>query len=323
MSERTRRRSWADEGDELVPPELRGLLVRLRRQQISSKELVEQFGSDSFEVSGRVYFAKSARSAHKLFLPDQHGWLAGGVVGVGTPIDLQSDSAGYSSPARPWVTGVALPPEPAEPDAAAVLSGLRGSEAEAREAVAVCQTVEFTAAQSAELVPLLRNFIDRHRTIAERDAMVVTAAAIRGYIAHLPAAELDAVAELLDGNDMPSALENETVKMVARKLTAVPPTDEDQFPRLAEQVASLATSYVGPRLVNREYYGATALNSVLASALLRTSRWAETLELVARLPDRGFRLQVGRRAAAISAARAAALPEPVRAALSALADLPT
>ena len=314
---------WGDDAAQLFSPEQRRLMRKVRRGQLSGEELIAYFDSDSIPVSGTLHFTKFTPAPIKLFVPSRHDGLAGGVVGIPTKSDPQSDPVASASGPRTWVTGANLPNESPEPEAADVLAGLRSDrDADARTAVFDSEGIDFSQQSAVYLVPLLRRYIDRHRQTSARDAMVATATAIRGYIAYLPADELEATAELLARNDMPSALENETVKMVVQKLTAVPPGRDEQFPKLADQVAGLATSYTVPRLINREYYGPTALNAVLATAMLRTSRWAATFSQVAALPDRGFRRQVGKWAGGVLATpRTTPLPTVVALALESLTKL--
>ncbi len=94
------------------------------------------------------------------------------------------------------------------------------------------------------------------------------------------------VARLLEArSEAPFSLEAEVelTKMVVRKLTANPPRGDDEFPGLAEQLLEIMRTYLSPRLLGREKYGAIALNAILGLILLRSRHAAEVLRILSEL----------------------------------------
>lgn len=183
------------------------------------------------------------------------------------------------------------------PDPDSILAELRSpaDDAALGRAVLDAEVTDFTAAQSAELRGLLRQFIDRHRGTQDTSRLVEVGSAIRRYMAELPAGDLDGVAGIFD-DDPNEAVELETAKMVVRKLSAVPPATDNQYPALAERLSELVDAYSPSRHLRRPVCAAILLNSVLASALIRGPAWSRAVDRLRGVTVRWFRHQVARRA---------------------------
>lgn len=198
-----------------------------------------------------------------------------------------------SVPVKPFVT---VPPQDDEPVVAAhqperlldeevagkehtaerVLQLLRSNEtpeAKLRQAVLQAEVLEFNDRDRVELCEHLRTYILRHRNSNVAQDLVAVASAIRKLVACMPAGELGLLNELLTPTPrmgIPLEIELEVAKTVVRKLTWHPPLHDDSEQDLAARLMDVAESYLNPRLLTREKYGATALNAVLALLLLRS-----------------------------------------------------
>ena len=165
-------------------------------------------------------------------------------------------------------------------------------------AVIDAEALEFTVDQESALKPLLRKFIDKERFATANENLIALGSAIRSYGALLKNTELESVAELLqplDAIDVAPQVELEVAMMVLRKLTAAPP-DNLQFPNLSSKLADLVEAYCYPRVLGRSCIGATVLNSILASALIRDDAWERVKRRVEKLDVPWFRQQLARRA---------------------------
>ena len=140
-----------------------------------------------------------------------------------------------------------------------------------RRLVIEAEAMKFEAAQVAELNAVLRAFIEEYRDSDDPQDTVAVGSAIRKYVATMPLDDLPGVAALLDAGhkaQVPLGLELEICKMVLRKLVANPSRDKYDFPELEWSLSDVVRVYANDRLLSREKYGATALNAVLALALL-------------------------------------------------------
>ncbi len=196
------------------------------------------------------------------------------------------------------------------PTPEAVFAALRnqGEHLAFRKAILAAETIKFDPPQVADVLGLLRGYILGHRSTSDPDVVVFVTSAVRSYVALLPSARLDEVAGLIDVTGPPEVFESEVAKMVVRKLTANPPDQDNAYPALADQLSGLADAYLHPRLLARPYCGATALNSVLGVALLRTSRWPVVYAKIEGLTAGWFRQQLGRRAGRLADELAARFP---------------
>ncbi len=110
---------------------------------------------------------------------------------------------------------------------------------------------------------------------------------------------MPSIAKLLDAGhkaQVPLSLELEICKMVFRKLVANPHEQKYELPDLESRLDDLVHSYVNDRLLPREKYGATALNAVLALALLNDERIPSIAEQLRTLKATWFRQLVARQA---------------------------
>lgn len=170
---------------------------------------------------------------------------------------------------------------------------------ERRRLVVDVEVLTVPEGRRQELADCLREFVDAHRDSNETDDLVAVGSAIRKLIAILPAEQLPSVAGLLEaGHRAPVALEVEleVAKSVVRRLsTQAVPVDEEWRP-LADRLAEIATTYLNDRLLPRENYAATALNAVLALALMSSDHLPPVLEYLQRLRLDWFRTLLARRA---------------------------
>jgi len=179
-----------------------------------------------------------------------------------------------------------------------ILKGGNLSPEERRTLIVEAEVIDFGAGQVDELNSLLRSFIEHYRDSARPDDLVAVASAIRKYVSTMRMGDLASVAILLDAGHNGSApleIEVEVAKMLVRKLTANPPGTADPEPELADRLMEIARTYLSPRLLSRDKYGAVAMNAVLALLLLRSRHVAELIQILARLDVRWFRQLLGRR----------------------------
>lgn len=137
----------------------------------------------------------------------------------------------------------------------------------------------------------LRRYIDSHRNSNDQAIQVAVAAAIRKYVANVPLACLNELAGILEADNRsppPVAVELEVAKMVHRNLQAFPPADCDPHPDLAARLSEIATTYINPRLLSRENYGAVALSAVLGMVALRSGQSRAVLETVSKCGQAWF-----------------------------------
>ena len=118
----------------------------------------------------------------------------------------------------------------------AVVTSLQRHELEPEERrtlILEAEVLPFRGQQAAELVPLLRRFIEMYRESDDPADLVAVGSAIRNYVATAPVGDaLEAAASLLkeEGElEIPIELEVEVTKMVVRKLTANPPRRRSVF----------------------------------------------------------------------------------------------
>jgi hypothetical protein len=199
--------------------------------------------------------------------------------------------------------------EDAEPESrcSAIIAALQRSDHQGekrRVMILESEVLPFQGQQAAALVPFLKQFIEENRESNVPADRVAVGSAIRNYIATAPTNEaFELAANLLtaDGRPpIPIELEVEVSKMVVRKLTANPPVGQGLHMELASRLLELADTYLNPRLLAREKYGAVALNTVLGCVLTRDSRAAEVVDRVRTLGVSWFRQLVARQAAQVA-----------------------
>jgi hypothetical protein len=200
-----------------------------------------------------------------------------------------------------------LPPEPditeeTAPSPEDVLNKLRNrsiSHEERRAWVVEAEALSFKPPQIGELASLLRAFIEERRDSDEPRDIVAVGSAIRKYVATTCFDDMPSIARLLDAGhkaQVPLSLELEICKMVLRKLVANPCERQYHLPDLETRLADVVHSYVNDRLLPREKYGATALNAVLALALLNDQTIPSIAAQLWRLKAAWFRQLVARQA---------------------------
>lgn len=164
-----------------------------------------------------------------------------------------------------------------------LLGGSETSEADRRQAVLLAEVLDFEAIDRDMLCTCLRRFVLQHRNSNVAQDLVAVGAAIRKLVAYLSAEELGTLNEILTPSPrmaIPLEIELEVVKTVVRKLTWQPPLHDDSEPELADKLLDIASTYLNPRLLPREKYGATTLNAVLSLLLLRSRHVPEVIALV-------------------------------------------
>ncbi|HUY32641.1 MAG TPA: hypothetical protein VMV69_07645 [Pirellulales bacterium] len=100
------------------------------------------------------------------------------------------------------------------------------ADAELRRVVIEIEVVPLSGPEKSEVLPLLRNFIERRRDSQSHDDLVAVGAAIRKLVANIDAAEIGTVALLLEPGhqaSVPLEVELELTKSIVRKLAAAPP----------------------------------------------------------------------------------------------------
>jgi hypothetical protein len=207
-----------------------------------------------------------------------------------------------------------------------------GPGAEARRRLVIAsETIDFRGDEARSLTAHLRRFIEEFRSSNEMGDLIAVGSAIRKFMATATADEaMDFAVELLEPNSrapLSLPVELELTKMIVHKLTSNPVGGRPVAPGLASHLADLAGSYLNPRLLPREKYGAIALNAVLGLAMTGDERSDAILEQVRRTDAAWFTQLVSRRATRLQvelARRGDAdrLAEPLRA-LRRLGDLAT
>ncbi len=161
------------------------------------------------------------------------------------------------------------------------------------------ELIPFDEEQANKLRPILLTFIARYRDSADPADLVAVASAIRKYIAILNNSDLGSISTLLEAGHrapVPLEIELEIAKMIVRKLTANPPSQADPFPELGDRLIEICRTYLTDRLLPRRNYGATALDSSLALAMLGSRHVPELIKTLQRLKVSWFKQQLGRRA---------------------------
>lgn len=199
-------------------------------------------------------------------------------------------------------TSAITPDEAIEPSSEEILRRLLSgtpSLAERRRLIIEAEVLDFEPHQLERLTSALLWLIGECRESNDPEDRVAVGSAIRKCIATLQTTEaLAYAAELLEaGPRTPVPLESELelTKMVVRKLTANPPKEADFLPELADRLLEITRTYLNPRLLGREKYGAITLNAILGLVLLRSRHVPEVLGLVSELKVPWFKPLLVRR----------------------------
>jgi hypothetical protein len=167
--------------------------------------------------------------------------------------------------------------------ALALLSGDQLGLQERRRVVLAAEVLPFRDDQASELCDHLMEFVLQFRDSNEAEDLVAVSSAIRKLVAYLPAERLGDLAELIDSSHrlpVPLEIELEVTKTIARKLSVEPPNIDDSEPILGDRLFDITSTYLNPRLLSREKYGATALNAALSLLLLRSRHAQDLIQLV-------------------------------------------
>lgn len=154
---------------------------------------------------------------------------------------------------------------------------------DAVDAVIEIQSTAIPIDKLAQTVELLVAFIVKHRSTNSQKVLIAVGAAIRKVLLNIADEELGLAAELMKSAgslEVPIEVELEVAKMVVHRFRYAPNTSSKGLSDLAELLLENAKVYSKAKLVNREYYGATALNSVLSIVLMRHNEASALIEHV-------------------------------------------
>lgn len=141
------------------------------------------------------------------------------------------------------------------------------------DAVLEIQCMPIPEVLKNETLGALVDFIRNHRATNSQKILIAVGAAIRKVLLNLPASDIGLAAELMKSEGslaVPIGVELEIAKMVVQRIIEDPSINASLLPELADALLSNARLYSTPKMVNREFYNATALNSVLACVLMRS-----------------------------------------------------
>jgi hypothetical protein len=191
------------------------------------------------------------------------------------------------------------------PDAESILRTLGDPEtgaADRRRAVIDAEVVSFPSGEAGRLKAILLQFIREVRNSDNPADLVAVGSAVRKFVAMMDEDDLPSLAVLLDADHnvtVPVEVELEVTKTLVRWLAVHPPERTDAEPGLADCLCDLADTYLKPRMLAREKFGAVALNAVLALFLLRSSYTNHVLKSLKGLRVAWFTELVARRAGQI------------------------
>ena len=153
-------------------------------------------------------------------------------------------------------------------------AGIESPSSDAVDAVLEIQCLPIPEALKNETLLNLLDFIKKHRATNSQQILVAVGAALRKVLLNLPSSDIGLAAELMKSEGslaVPIGAELEIAKMVVQRVIEDPSINASLFPELADGLLSNAKLYSIPKMVNREFYNATALNSVLGCILLRST----------------------------------------------------
>ena len=161
------------------------------------------------------------------------------------------------------------------------------------------EVTSFDDEQIEELCQLLYVYILEKRDSSDTSDLVAVASAIRKLAANIRLKDLSRLSDVLSSEHVapiPLEIELEVAKVIVRKLSQTPPDADDSERELSDRLMELVQTYLKPRLLSRQLYGATALNAVLAILLLRANHTQEVVRMLVELPSIWFLELVARRA---------------------------
>ena len=153
------------------------------------------------------------------------------------------------------------------------------------------ELARFDAAERQKLLPLLWQYILRHRDSNSPETLAAVGAAIRKYIALMPMEEMGQLAVLLESGHrsvLPIELEIEVAKMIYRNFEVHPPREPNPHPELARLLWEMAQAYANPRLLMRDKHSAAALLAIQALVAMRSDFASNAVHLAAASPYRWF-----------------------------------
>ncbi len=153
-----------------------------------------------------------------------------------------------------------------------LLSGLDTPTKQAIDAVLEIQVTPIPEVDLEETIQLLISFIKKHRGTNSQKVLIAVGAAIRKVLLNLPKVDLGLAVDLMKSEGslaVPIGVELEVAKMVVQRVVEGTGISALQFPELADAMFCNAKLYSSAKMVNREFYNATALNSVLSCLLLQ------------------------------------------------------
>lgn len=158
--------------------------------------------------------------------------------------------------------------------------GIESPSSEAVDAVLEIQCLPIPEALKNETLLNLVEFIKKHRATNSQKILIAVGSAIRKVLLNIGDEDLSLAVELMKTTgslEVPIEVELEVAKMVVHRFRYAPHTSTEGLDELAALLLENAKIYSRANLVNREYYGATALNSVLSIVL---TRHKEATELI-------------------------------------------
>ena len=150
--------------------------------------------------------------------------------------------------------------------------GLESPTLAAVDAVLQIQCLPIPEVLHRETLFALVEFIKKHRGTNSQKILIAVGAAIRKVLLNLPSSDVEIAVDLIKSEGslaVPIGVELEVAKMVVQRVVEDPSINALQFPELADAMLGNARLYSTAKMVNREFYNATALNSVLACLLMQ------------------------------------------------------
>ncbi|HSW39066.1 MAG TPA: hypothetical protein VLL97_06200 [Acidobacteriota bacterium] len=135
------------------------------------------------------------------------------------------------------------------------------------------ELTRFEAGQHCRLLPLLWQYILRHRDSKAPLELAAAGAATRKYVALMPMEQMGQLAVLLESGHRlppPIELEIEIAKMIYRNFEVHPPVHPDPQPELAQRLWEMVQAYTNPRILLRDKHSAAASLSIAAIVAMRS-----------------------------------------------------
>ncbi len=142
-----------------------------------------------------------------------------------------------------------------------------------RRGILLAETLKVHGELRNELRERLQEFIEAHRDSNDSEDLVAVGAAIRKLIAMSDLHDLRCASVILKPSSrmsLPIEVELEVTKMIVRKLVANANTPPPPNEELSDLLFQIVETYANDRMLPRDKYGATTLNAILASVLLKS-----------------------------------------------------